>query len=530
MKKIFALALACAMSLSLLAGCGGNNSTNSGDDNSAKGNTLTVSLPSSPSKLDPIHYTGSYEGQIIQQVCSRMIEYNNDMTEYVPSLATSWTISDDGLNYVFQIRQGVHFQNGKYVQGREMTAEDVAWSLNRSAQYSDNKRLAMLDKAEVTGDWEVTCTLKSANAAFLTALTDAGNSIVAKEEVEGWGEDFGTHLTGTGAFIMTEFALDEYCTLVASEDYWMGKAGVDKLVFRFISDPTQTANALITGDLDLATMLSGESINTVDKAGGDVSLVKLEALKINYVRFNMKNGPTADPLVRQALIQAVDLDAVRSALYRYDEVRAAYLPLPYGSWAYDASLESLALPYDVDAAKAKLAEAGLANGFDLDIYVSNTQERVTLCNLLQGYWKEIGVKLNIHSSEWGTFSDMAASGNADVYAMSWAWYPDPYFFLNSLFCSNNANSNGNGALYINDEVDALLQAAVETTNQDERAEYYREVIKHVMEDYSGIYYADPYDCYGINSRVQNFMPRADGKLIFVYSDNGDTITRNVTVA
>lgn len=534
MKKIFALALACAMSVSLLAGCGGNSgSSNSGDEGStgsANSSTLTVSLSSSPSKLDPIHYTGTYEGQIIQQVCSRLIEYNDDMSEYVPSLATSWEISDDGMTYVFQIRQGVHFHNGEYVQGRELTAEDVAWSLNRSGQYSDNKRLAMLDKAEVTGDWEVTCTLKSANAAFLTALTDAGNSIVAKEEVEGWGDDFGNHLTGTGPFIMTEFALDEYATFVANEDYWMGKPGVENLTFRFITDATQTANALITGDLDLATNLSGESINTVDQAGGDISLLKLEALQINYIRFNMKNGPTADPLVRQALIQAVDLDAVRSALYRYDEVKAAYLPLPYGSWGYDASLESLALPYDVEAAKAKLAEAGLADGFELDIYVSNTQERVTLCNLLQGYWAQIGIKLNIHATEWGTFSDMAASGNADIYAMSWTWYPDPYFFLNNLFCSTNSSSNGNGALYIDDEVDALLQAAVETTDQDERAAYYSKVMERAMKDYTGIYYAVPYNCYGINSRVQDFKPRADGKLIFVYSDNGDSITRNVTVA
>ena len=93
------------------------------------------------------------------------MEYNDDLTEYVPSLATSWTISDDGMTYVFQIRQGVHFQNTEYAQGREMTAEDVAYSLNRSAQYSDNNRLDMLDKAEVTGEWEVTCTLKSPNAS-----------------------------------------------------------------------------------------------------------------------------------------------------------------------------------------------------------------------------------------------------------------------------------------------------------------------------------------------------------------------------
>ncbi len=95
------------------------------------------------------------------------------------------------------------------------------------------------------------------------------------------------------------------------------------------------------GAVDLATQLSGEAINTVQNAGNGIELLKTEALKINYVRFNAQKGPTADPLVRKALIEAVDLDAVRTALYQYDEVEAAYLPLPYGSWGYDASLESM---------------------------------------------------------------------------------------------------------------------------------------------------------------------------------------------
>ena len=72
--------------------------------------------------------------------------------------------------------------------------------LNRSAKESSLNRLDMLENAEVTGDWEVTCTLAEPNAAFLTALTDAGNSVVPKEEVEGWGDEFGAHLVGTGPF------------------------------------------------------------------------------------------------------------------------------------------------------------------------------------------------------------------------------------------------------------------------------------------------------------------------------------------
>ena len=94
-----------------------------------------------------------------------------------------------------------------------MTAEDVAYSLNRSGELSDSNRLSMLDKAEATGDYEVTCTLKSANSSFLTALTDGGNAIVPKEEVEGWGDDFGSHLIGTGPFAMESFQLDQQAVL-----------------------------------------------------------------------------------------------------------------------------------------------------------------------------------------------------------------------------------------------------------------------------------------------------------------------------
>ncbi len=532
MKKILALALACAMSAGLLAGCGSeNNATPSTDGpDGANGKTLTVSLSASPAKLDPIHYSGAYEGQIIQQVCDRLVEYNDDMSKFVPSLATSWTVSDDGVTYVFQIRQGVHFQNTKYAQGREMTAEDVAYSLNRSAQFSDNNRLSMLDKAEVTGDWEVTCTLKSANASFMTALTDTGNSIVAKEEVEGWGDNFGYNLSGTGAFYLDKFELDEQAIMSANAEYWLGKPALEKLVFKFITDPNQAANALQTGAIDMATQLSGEAINTVEKAGNGIELVKVEDLKINYIRFNSQKGPTADVRVRQALAEAVDFEAVRSALYQYDEVKAGYLPLPYGSWGYDASLESLAPKYDVEHAKKLLAEAGYANGFDLTINVSNTEERKTLATMLQGYWMALGINAQVAVNEWGTFSDTVCSGNSDVYAMSWSWYPDPYFFLNKLFASNETTAIGNGAGYVSDYVDEMLTQAFSVTDIEERAEYYRKAMEQAMKDYTGVYYANPYGMYGINDRVVDFKPRADGMLIFVTSEDGETISRNVSVA
>ena len=528
-RRSFVAAAAGAFAAAGLAGTFANTGVNVAKAEEPKqGGTLTVSLTSAPSKLDPIHYSGAYEGQIICAACDRLIEYNDELTEFVPSLATSWEVSDDGITYVFQIREGVTFNPSDYHDRRPLTAEDVAYSLNRSAQFSDNARLSMLDKAEATGDLEVTCTLTNACAAFLTALTDAGNSIIAQEDVEGYGDSFNRNVCGTGPFKLVEFSLDERATLEANEEYWLTRPNVDTLVFRFITDLTQNANAAVTGEVDIATDLMGEAIATV-QASDAVEVLTTQALQISYIRFNSRDeiegrpNPLADVNVRKALAMAADWDAIRTALFKYDDAVPGYLPIPFGSWAYDASQESLAPSYDIEQAMQLMADSGYASGFDISMYVTNNQARVDLATMLQAYWSVLGVNLTPVIGEWGSYSDAVCGGKADTYAMSWSWYPDPYFFLNNLFASNQTTAIGNGAGYVNAEVDDLLLKAVQTNDQDERAKYYQQVIEIAMNDCVGVYYAVPNVFYAKNPRVHDFAQRADSMLRFV------TASRNTWV-
>ena len=528
-RRSFMAAAAGTLAAAGLAGTFAGTSANVAKaDEPKQGGTLTVSLTSAPSKLDPIHYSGAYEGQIICAACDRLIEYNDELTEFVPSLATSWEVSDDGITYVFQIREGVTFNPSDYHDRRPLTAEDVAYSLNRSAQFSDNARLSMLDKAEATGDLEVTCTLTNACAAFLTALTDAGNSIIAQEDVDGYGDSFNRNVCGTGAFKLVEFSLDERATLEANEEYWLARPNVDTLVFRFITDLTQNANAAVTGEIDIATDLMGEAIATV-QASDAVEVLTTQALQISYIRFNSRDeiegrpNPLADVDVRRALAMAADWDAIRTALFKYDDAVPGYLPIPFGSWAYDPSQESLAPSYDIEQAMQLMADSGYASGFDISMYVTNNQARVDLATMLQAYWSVLGVNLTPVIGEWGSYSDAVCGGKADTYAMSWSWYPDPYFFLNNLFASNQTTAIGNGAGYVNAEVDDLLLKAVQTTDQDERAKYYQQVIEIAMNDCVGVYYAVPNVFYAKNPRVHDFAQRADSMLRFV------TASRNTWV-
>lgn len=482
------------------------------------GGILTISLSSSPKNLDPVKYTGTYESQIIGTVCDTLVEYDSGLMEIQPALASSWEVSDDGTEYTFNLREDVYFQPGQYQDGRQMTAEDIKYSLERSNQLSAMNRLDMLDHCDVVSDFVVKCYLEKPNAVFLTALTDAGNVIVPKEEAEGWGDDFGTHLIGTGAFALQEFKLDQQATLVRNDKYWAQKPHLEGVVFRPVTDGNQAVNALRTGEVNIATSLTGEAVK-VARDDQNVQLLEMPGLHVAYLYFNMVNGPTKDIKVREALIKAVNVEELTGGVYQYGEANPASLPLPPGSWGYDAAVEAEVPAYDPAGAKALLAEAGYPDGFDMELYISNTPTRIKMATLFQAYLKQnLNVNVNINTSEWGTFSEIGASGQADVFGMSWTWYPDPFFFLNKIFATSSIGSLGNGQGYSNAEVDACLDKALLTTDQSERAAEYKKALALIVKDKPGIFYANENVEWGVTPDVQGLVQRADGKVKICTSD------------
>ena len=144
--------------------------------------------------------------------------------------------------------------------------------------------------------------------------------------------------------------------------------------------------------------------------------------------------------------------------------------------------------------------------------------------LVKAYLEQVGVTLNIHASEWGAFSEVAMSNNADIFGMSWTWYPDPFFFLNKIFHTSEFGGIGNGQHYSNAEVDALLDAALLTTDQNERAELYKEALALITADLPGLYYANENVIYGVNGRVNDFIQRADGTIKLVTPENNVWVT------
>ena len=523
LKRVMALAVAAITVSTMLFGCGSSkvpetSETSSATGDGKEGGVVTIALSSIPKTIDPVKYTGVYESDVISNIADTLVTYNKDLSEIVPCLATEWTVSEDGTSYTFKLREDVYFQKGEYQDGRKMTSEDVKYSLERSAKESALNRLGSLDNVEILGEYEVKCNLKSIDASFITALTDSGNVIVPKEEVEGQGDKFATNLVGTGPFKLVEWKKDMYAKLERNENYWGQRPNLDGVTFKFITDRNMMVNALKTNEIQIATDLGGEGVKLVE-ADNNLTLEKVPGLQVSYLYMNLMNGPTEDKKVREAIYSAINVEELVQGIFQNGEATRAYLPLPPGSWGYDKSLESMIPEYNVEKAKQLLAEAGYADGFKTELYISNTPARVSMATIVQQQLKQnLNIDVEIKTQEWGTFSDIASKGNAPLYGMSWSWYPDPFFFLNKMFHSSEIGALGNGQGYNNPEVDKLLDEALTISDQNERAEKYKQATKLIVEDLPAIWYANENVMVGLNNKVKDFNVRADQAKKFVGED------------
>ncbi|WP_017473595.1 ABC transporter substrate-binding protein [Amphibacillus jilinensis] len=512
----------------VLIACGSNDTeeTNEGtsgeEEGVTSGGVLNIGLSSNAATLDPTLYTGVYESQIMRAIADTLIVYDQDLQSFVPGLATEWEAADDMMSYTFTIREDVHFQPGEYQDGRLMTAEDVQYSLERSAETSAQNRLSGVESVEVTGEFEVVIHLEEPNSALLAMLTDQGNIIVPEEEVEGWGDQFGAHLVGTGPFILENWQTDQQVDLVKHDNYWGEEPHLDGVTYTFITDQAMMTNALRSGDIDVATDIRGQNREVIDQ-DDDLELLSTPGLSITYLDMNYQEGPTADPLVREAIFKATNIEEIVQGVHQWGGAAVANGPLPQGSWGYDDDFESLKADYDPEEAQAILDETEYAGGFEIDLYVLET--RTNYATIFQNQMKEnLNIDVNIQVSEWGTLTDTISSNNAPMNIGGWSWYPDPYFFLNPRFHSNQHGSNGNGKGYANDTVDELLDRALtETVDQEERAELYQEAVSEIMNDYATIEFDNLDIAMGINPKVEGFHLSADGS-IYVVSPNGVNIS------
>ncbi len=547
MKKFMSLTLALALCLSMLAGCGGNDASNASTSAEPAASAGSAAAPeagnaeagldttnflkiadSTPDTVDPQCTTEYY--LVSMNVMDRLVEVkaNGDGTsEIVPSLAKSWEISDDGLTYTFQLNEGV-----KYSNGADLTASDVLYSIKRMLTYPkavnddiydiiegaeavQNGESEELAGFEQVSDYEFKITLSSPYAAFLACLTTPGASILDEETPEAAGDQFGLEpavTIGTGPFIFHSWDLNSEMVLVANKDCWSGAPACEGIVVKDVPDEATMRMMFENGELDLLDLDNASSqmeyfLNNPDYQD---QIASGPRVGIHYICLNQAFEPLNNAKVRQALQRAIDRQAILDALYAGQGTLENGI-FPHGLIGYNADLPEI--PYDVEAAKALLAEAGYADGFTMDLCYSSDAAQSTkdLLEIVAAQWGEIGVTVNVVEVDEGSYLDKRAAGEIEAYKADWsADFNDPDNFIYSFF-GNMDNVNRRGFGYTNEDAIARVAAARAIVDEDERIAEYQDLEKLIIqEDACWVPLFSKMHLYVVNPRVQNFTVSWNG--------------------
>lgn len=473
---------------------------------------LIVGQIAEPKALDPAAVTAVNDFRILMNVYDGLVRYRDGTLEVEPALATGWEISEDGTEYTFTLRDGVSFHDGS-----PFNAEAVKFNFDRMLDeghpYHDTGPFPLsfffssITATEVVDDLTVKFTLNAPYAPFLSNLAYPTGLLVSPAAVMEHGADFGRNPSGTGAFKFVEWRSNEAVVIEANPDHWDGAPALEAVVFRPITDASTRTAEMLAGGIDLMVEVppvalsefSSESFTVHEQAGPHVWFLIL----------NAKEGPFADKRVRQAANYAINKEAlVNDVLEGTAEVAAGPTP-PAFAWAYNDALEPY--PYDPEKARALIAEAG-AEGAELTFYVteggSGMLDPVAMGTAMQADLEAVGFDVAIETYEWNTFLgrvNPGLEGKADMAQMAWMTNdPDtlPYLALRTEAWPEEGGFNS--GYYSNPEVDALLEEARVATDQDRRAELYKEMQAIVQEDAPWVFVANWKQNAVTSDRVGNF--------------------------
>ena len=473
---------------------------------------LVVGQIAEPKSLDPDTVTAVNDFRILFNVYDGLVRYRSGTLEVEPALAESWEISEDGTVYTFELREGVSFHDGSALDA-EAVVFNFERMLNEDHPYYDTGPFPLsfffssIEAVEAVDDMTVRFTLSEPYAPFLSNLAYTPGLIVSQAAVEEHGQEFGRNPSGTGPFRFVEWRSNEAVVVERNPDYWDGAPDLEAVIFRPITDANTRTAEMLAGGIDI--MVEVPPVALSEFQGDDFRIVEQAGPHVWFLILNLKEGPFTDQRVRQAANYAIDKEAlVDDVLEGTAEVAAGPTPPAFG-WAYNADLDPY--PHDPERARELLAEAGV-EGAELTFYVteggSGMLDPVAMGTAIQADLEAVGFDVTIETYEWNTFLgevNPGLEGKADMAEMAWMTNdPDTLPYLALRTAAWPSEGGFNSGYYSNPEVDALLEQARVSTDQEERARLYKEMQEIVQEDAPWVFVANWKQNAVTNDRVENF--------------------------
>ena len=451
-------------------------------------------LDHDPGTLDPARVSDIYSLSVSRQIFDGLVQFSETLA-ITPAIAQFWYASRDGLTWTFTLRKGVKFHHG-----REVTAEDVVYSFTRildprvksgaadlflgirGAQEFRDGRAARVSGLVAVDRYTVQVSLTEAFVPFVSVLGVGHAKIVPKEVVEQQGEAFGMTPTGTGPFKFVRWERGREIVLAGNPEYFDGAPKLSRIVYRIFPGTRweDMYDEFQKGYLEDTPVPTQEYRRIV--ADPRHVYVKRPMINVRFYGLNTRLRPLDDRRVRQALIYALDRDALIEEVFlgRYTPARGI---LPPGTLGFNPRLSGYS--YDPHRARELLLEAGYPGGRGLPpitIWSGARNERVLQEHeQIRKYLQAVGIQVTFqYLTDWPTFSRQLAEGKLPVFLYAWfADVPDPDNFLFKLF---HSRSPRNFTGYANPLVDQLLLQARTEPHLQRRVELYRRAEQLILDD------------------------------------------------
>ena len=465
---------------------------------------LRVALNASPNTIEPATGDTRQASNVAWSMFDSLVWLNDD-GEIVPALAESWTVSDDGTVYTFNLREDVQFHNGY-----DFTADDVifTWERGQGSEITYREDFKAVKDMEKVDEYTVRMELEQPNSMLLLQMNEHWGILSKKYHEEVGEEGYIQKPIGTGAFKFVEWSKGDRIVLDANENYWQPEyPKVDKLIFRPITESSTRIAALQNNDIDIISRLTPEQADSVQDMN-NVKLISYPKDRVYYIAFNnMTTGvgtPIENKKVRQAMSYAIDYQAIIDNIFNGKAERTAGFVVP-GNLGYDPSIEPY--PYDPEKAEELLAEAGYADGFEIgmagpsDTYINFEQ----VMQAVAGYWGEIGIEVDLEFMESGKYWGLEAKRELPpLFGDSWS------SSIGEAFPRLKGSVGGRDASYaawFDQKLVDMVEKVELTPDQEERAEVYTEILEYMKEDPPFIYLYQPQGFEAARERVKNYEPR-----------------------
>ena len=432
---------------------------------------LTMAQKAEIKTLDPQKATDSVSRSIIKLINQTLVYIDNE-GNIVPELAQEIT-KVSPKETLIKIKNDIKFSNGE-----TLTIDDVLFSLERAkASPKMSQDLYMIENFEKVDDRTLKINTLYDAGNLLHKLASDGVAIVNKKAFE---EDE-NNIVGTGMFKLKEWVAGEKLVLERNEFFKDSKSNIDTLVVKFVPEANSRMIMLETGEIDLARDLLPLDFKKLSE-DTKFTTVEVETPSNMFLGFDLRNELLADKRVRQAIAYAINNEDLVKTVFN-GSASVATSPVPKITTGHNENSNNY--PQNIEKAKQLLAEAGYPNGFNIELFVSEDNQRIDMAVIIQDNLKKIGINAEIKTFQWAAYVSTIENPNIikPLFIMSWnISNDDPDEVLYPLYHSSQIDAHTNVVFYKNEKFDNLISEARETTDKDKRMKLYEEAQDIIQED------------------------------------------------